>query len=112
MSTPAGPYPCLTSPDVVCLYPLQRLAPSPLTHGPCNSWSPASPVGGALMKGGCVSHELQPGLTCGVGGRDWGGSERGESEMKDALKLCGEETGQCAAPLTPLGGHADPEEHM
>lgn len=66
---PTSPMSCVCV--SVCNQPPQP--PSPLMHGPYNSWSPASPVGGALMKGGCVSPELQPGLTCSVGGGGGGG---------------------------------------
>lgn len=69
------------------------------------------------MKGGCVSPELQPGLTCGKGW-GWGGGtgevgekerrdERGKSEMKNVLKLWGEETGRSSRPW---GIKIDPEE--
>lgn len=56
------------APVVVCVSTAAIAPPSPLMHGPSNSWYPASPVGGGLMKGGCVSPELQPGLTCREGG--------------------------------------------
>lgn len=67
-------------------------------HGPSNSWSPARPVGGGLMKGGCVSPELQPGLTCGGGGQERRlarkrGGMRGERVQNECSEKCTETVG-------------------
>lgn len=79
-------------------------------HGPSDSWSPARPVGGGLMKGGCVSPELQPGLTCGRRGGK--GEEVGEEERDERGKSemnCGgrKEAGRSSRPR---GIKIDPEE--
>lgn len=111
---PAGPCPRLTSADVVCVSPA---ASGPFTPDAwplyllvscqaCGWWSYERRL--CFSRAAAWTHLREGGGgDTGEVGEEERKDERGKSEMKNVLKLCGEETGRSSCPW---GIKIDPEE--